>query len=101
MKYKEIQSLYFIIFILFINIYQINGISLYLTFFLYSKYPGKSFSNTCSSFFILFEMIKGYIRKMINEISDPSIKGIVKNNKSVTAYIGCLTIPYKPLSITF
>ena len=24
-----------------------------------------------------------------------------KNNNIVTAYIGCLTIPYKPVSITF
>ena len=36
-----------------------------------------------------------------NEITDPSINGIVKNNISVIEYIGCLTIPYSPVSTTF
>ena len=38
---------------------------------------------------------------LINEIIEPKINGIDKNKKIVTAYIGCLTIPYNPVSITF
>ena len=39
--------------------------------------------------------------KIIKEITEPNINGIVKIKRIVTAYIGCLTIPYKPVSITF
>ena len=39
--------------------------------------------------------------EIIKDITEPKINGIDKNNKTVTAYIGCLTIPYKPVSTTF
>ena len=29
------------------------------------------------------------------------LKSILKNKNRVAIYIGCLTIPYKPVSITF
>ena len=45
--------------------------------------------------------MNGYIKKITKDIIDPSIKGIDKNNKIVTIYIGCLTIPYIPVSTTF
>lgn len=38
---------------------------------------------------------------MKNEIIDPKISGIDKNIIIVTAYIGCLTIPYNPVSTIF
>ena len=41
------------------------------------------------------------MRKIKSETSEPSTNGIDKNNKIVEAYMGCLTIPYNPLSITF
>ena len=78
-----------------------NGITLYFTFFLYSEYPSNPCSSTCSSFLILFTIITGYTRKIKNENSEPSTNGIDKNNKMVEEYIGCLTIPYNPVSITF
>ena len=40
-------------------------------------------------------------KELLKEIIEPNIKGTVKNNNIVTAYIGCLTIPYNPVSITF
>ena len=82
-------------------LYQMNGITLYFTFFLYSKYPLSPSSNTFSSFLILFDIITGYIRKIKNENSEPSTNGIDKNNKIVYKYIGCLIIEYNPVSITF
>jgi hypothetical protein len=45
-------------------------------------------------------MITGYIKKIINEKKEPSTKGIDKNSNTVDVYIGCLTIPYRPVSIT-
>lgn len=78
-----------------------NGINLYFTLFLYSEYPSNPRSSTCSSFLILFTIITGYARKIKNETSEPSTNGIDKNNKIVETYMGCLTIPYSPISITF
>ena len=78
-----------------------KGINLYFTFFLYSKYPFSPCSKTCSSFLILFTIIIGYNRKIKNENSEPSTNGIDKNNKIVEEYMGCLIIPYNPVSITF
>jgi hypothetical protein len=43
-------------------------------------------------------MIIGYIKKIINEKIEPSTKGIDKNSNIVDVYIGCLTIPYRPVS---
>ena len=40
-------------------------------------------------------------KKITNEIIEPKINGIDKNKNIVAVYIGCLTIPYKPFSITF
>ena len=38
---------------------------------------------------------------MKKEISEPKIKGMDRNNIIVAEYIGCRTIPYNPVSITF
>lgn len=78
-----------------------NGTTLYFTFFLYSEYPFNTYSKTCSSFLILFAIMIGYNIKIKNESSEPSINGTDKNNKIVEEYIGCLTIEYNPVSITF
>ena len=49
-----------------------------------------------------YDKIGGMVGELItNETKDPNINGIDKNNKIVIEYIGCLTIPYKPVSITF
>ena len=47
------------------------------------------------------ELGDDYKRKITNEIIEPKINGIDKNSKIVAPYIGCLTIPYKPVSTTF
>ena len=39
--------------------------------------------------------------KTWKEIGEPNISGKLKNNNVVAKYIGCLTIPYSPVSITF
>ena len=82
-------------------IYHIYGIILYLTFFLYSLYPFNSLSNSISSLLILLAIKNGYIKNTINDISEPNTKGIDKNKNIVDVYIGCLTILYNPVSITF
>ena len=43
------------------------------------------------------------LRKRLNakEKIEPKTKGIDKNSKIVAEYIGCLTIPYSPVSTTF
>ena len=38
---------------------------------------------------------------MKKEINEPKIKGMDRNNIIVAEYIGCRTIPYNPVSITF
>ena len=85
----------------FYKIYQINGIIRYLTLFLYSMYPSNSFSNNFSSFFILNIIRIGYTKKIKNDAKDPKTIGIDKNKIIVALYIGCLTIPYNPVSTTF
>ena len=45
------------------------------------RYPSNSFSNTSSSFLILFAIINGYTKKIINDIKEPKTNGINKNNK--------------------
>ena len=38
---------------------------------------------------------------IMKDIKDPRISGIDKNRNIVARYIGCLTIPYNPVSTTF
>ena len=55
-------------------------------------------SKTFSSFLIRFTSKNGYTRKIINPTHEPKTNGIDKNNNTVVIYIGCLTIPYIPVS---
>ena len=57
-----------------------------------------------------FEVLKPYIKpgiktieldKITKEYMEPSMTGMDKNKSKVTLYIGCRTIPYSPVSITF
>ena len=47
------------------------------------------------------DSFRPHIKKIIKDIIEPSTNGIAKNNRIVAIYIGCLTIPYSPVSITF
>ena len=63
-------------------IYQTNGISRYLTFPLYSKYPSNSFSRNSSSFLSLITIINGYARKKgywVESKSNTSLYPILKD----------------------
>ena len=42
-----------------------------------------------------------YMLGIKKESSEPSTSGIDKNKRSVAKYIGCLTMPYSPVSTTF
>ena len=39
-------------------------------------------------------------RKIINEYTEPRMRGMDRNKRSVTLYMGCLTMPYNPVSTT-
>ena len=39
-------------------------------------------------------------KKIKNEYKEPSTRGMERNRSRVAAYIGCLTMPYNPVSIT-
>lgn len=74
---------------------------LYLTRFLYSAYPSSPFSNTASSFLMRMAMRGTYSSIMANEMGEASTSGMVRNSGVVAEYMGCLTIPYSPVSMTF
>jgi len=75
------------------DFHHIKGMSLYLTFCLYSRYPVSSFSRKASSLMILFAIISGYVRKMTKDIGEPRMTGIEQNRMRVALYMGCLTMP--------
>ena len=70
------------------GIYQIKGIILYLTFFMYSGYPFRPSARTFSSLFIRFWMIGRYTNVMMNDGIDPNISGMERNRRRVAEYIG-------------
>ena len=74
-----------------VSVYQMKGISRYLTFCMYSLYPGSSLRRTSSSFRILYTRTRGRMANTGSAQYEPRAIGVASNMMLVPRYIGWRT----------